>query len=292
MIKTSYVQYFGRIRSIGFIFDSFVLVGKRTNLFTNMAHCLMTAWELFIRKIETDHQEFVKFRDHVEHTFRMREERLVDRTNLSGKLTQAAVLFPLIVPNTIWEGERFDGPITDHIYLLLEKRSAKMNKNPGDMAFAGGKVDDEDEDLKSTAYREAEEEIGITSDQLSFIAYMDEFISTSKYIVRTVVCWLVSDLDVNDFRRNVEKRYQPLTQETENTVVVPLTHLLNSSSYSNIKYDIKSDLTSSQYGYIRYFDIHEFNSKTKIWGLTASMIRRFLDLIFPDNLLPPEPILL
>ncbi|MCE7735176.1 MAG: CoA pyrophosphatase [Candidatus Heimdallarchaeota archaeon] len=214
----------------------------------------------------------------------------MDRKTLVGNITEAAVLFPLIVPKTIWETGKCEGMLTDHIYILLEKRSAKMNKNPGDMAFAGGKVDNTDIDLMSTAYREAAEEIGIEKEELNFIAYMDEFVSTSKFIVRTVVSWLIIDIDENDFSRNVERRYKPLTSETENTVVVPLTHFLNPSNYSNVKYDIKSDLTNSTYGYIRYFDIHEFLHKTKIWGLTASMIRRFLDHIFPDNQLPLEEI--
>ncbi|MHA2097620.1 MAG: NUDIX hydrolase [Candidatus Kariarchaeaceae archaeon] len=264
---------------------------KRTNLLITSILWLLKAWELFTTNLEAKNQRFSILRDHIEQTLKTRDERMVNRSELSGTLTEAAVLMPLVVSRNVWEEKKFDGLITDHIYLLLEKRSSHMNKNPGDMAFAGGKADEDDENLKFTAYREAEEELGIKSADLKFIAYMDEFVSTSKFIVRTVVSWLISDLDSEDFRNTVERNYKPLTDETEHTVVIPLTHLLNPSNYSNVKYDIKSELTNSRFGYIRYFDIHEFLYKTKIWGLTASMIRRLVDLIFPDNQLPKEPIL-
>lgn len=250
----------------------------------------MSSWELFQINHDSENQSFYELKNRIEEILQQRTERFIDRKTLEGKITEAAVLFPLIVSKKIWETGKCEGLLTDHIYILLEKRSSKMNKNPGDMAFAGGKVDHTDIDLMSTAYREATEEIGIKKEELNFIAYMDEFVSTSKFIVRTVISWLIIDMDGESFRRKVEMRYSPLTDETENTVVIPLTHLLNPSNYSNIKYDIKSELTNSSFGYIRYFDIHEFLHKTKIWGLTASMIRRFLDHIFPDNLLPAEEI--
>ena len=183
----------------------------------------MSSWEQFQFYHHSDNQSFNELKERIEETLRNRTERLVERDRLDGKVTEAAVLFPLIIPRTIWERGRCEGLLTDHIYLLLEKRSSKLNNNPGDMAFAGGKVDDTDNDPLSTAYREVAEEIGIQREELKFIAYMDEFVSTSKFIVRTVVCWLISDQDDKDFRINVEKKYKPLTSETEHTVVIPLT---------------------------------------------------------------------
>lgn len=248
----------------------------------------MLSWAEYQKQYHSDNLQFSKLKMQIENSLINREEKIVDRSEISEPITEASVLLPLIVSKKLWNSNDSSVLLTDHIYLLLEKRSSKMNKNPGDMAFAGGKIDAEDANLMETAYREALEEVGIEKSELQFISYMDEFVSTSKFIVRPVVSWLITNHTGDGMREALEKQYQPRTGESENTVVIPLSHLLNPLNYSNLKYDFNSDISSSRFGYIRYFDIHQFLPKTKIWGLTASMIRRFLDIAFPDNTLPLE----
>ena len=252
---------------------------------------LLLSWDQYQKQIHSDSITFSHLKKQIETALIARDEKIVNRTEISEPITEASVLLPLIVSKKLWDTDVSNDLITDHIYLLLEKRSSKMSKNPGDMAFAGGKLDETDSNLMETAYREANEEVGIEKKELQFISYMDEFVSTSKFIVRPVVSWLLTNHSGDEMREAIENEFYPRTTETEKTVVIPISHLLNPLNYSNLKYDINSSLTSSRFGYIRYFDIDSYLPKTKIWGLTASMIRRFLDITFPNNILPFEAIL-
>lgn len=224
------------------------------------------------------------FKNYVKELLEQRKEIIVPevrRNNLQK--TKSAVLFCLIVPKRNVKNGSIN--ILDNVFLILEKRSKHMSKNPGDMAFPGGKHDLDDKDLFITATREAMEEIGMEQDKIEFIGCMDEYVSSSGLIVRSVVSWLEVDLPDNDIRKNIENRYYPRTSETDHTVVVPLAHCLNPDYYTSHEYIMDDNRT----GYVRFINISKFLEDTNIWGLTASMIRRFIDIMFPENRLPEEP---
>jgi len=65
----------------------------------------------------------------------------------------AAVLAPLVLPQ--WDSELKDSS------LLFIKRAVSLRKHSGQMAFPGGVMEAEDEDLLSTGFRESMEEIGL-----------------------------------------------------------------------------------------------------------------------------------
>ena len=241
-----------------------------------------------MHKLAVRHPSIEDFKEYIKEQFKQREEIFVDRNHLSNNdPNEAAILFLLIKPKNEFMkilGNSFN--IFDYIFLLLEKRSVKVKQNPGDMAFPGGRADGKDNNLIETAYREAAEEVGIETENLDFIACMDEYVSSSQIIVRNVISWLEVDLPLENIRDNIEKRYAPKTDETESTVVIPLSDCLDPKNYDSTEFVFNSD----RYGYIRYINIDKFLKETHIWGLTASMIRRFLDFVFPDNLLPEEQI--
>jgi len=62
--------------------------------------------------------------------------------------TEAAVLVPLYVR----DGE---------VHAVFTKRREDLRRHPGEISFPGGRRDHPDEELSSTALREAEEEIGL-----------------------------------------------------------------------------------------------------------------------------------
>jgi len=68
---------------------------------------------------------------------------------------KAAVLVPLYE-----EGGR--------LHAVFTKRPADMRRHAGEISFPGGRMDD-DEDLRDTALREAEEEIGLARDQVQVV---------------------------------------------------------------------------------------------------------------------------
>jgi 8-oxo-dGTP pyrophosphatase MutT (NUDIX family) len=74
------------------------------------------------------------------------------------------------------------------IKLPLILRAEYKGVHSGQVAFPGGKFEDTDEDLKQTAIREAEEEIGISSFDVEIIGSLTEvYIPPSNFLVHPFV---------------------------------------------------------------------------------------------------------
>jgi 8-oxo-dGTP pyrophosphatase MutT (NUDIX family) len=70
--------------------------------------------------------------------------------------TAAAVLVPLYL----------DG---DELVAVFTERRADMRRHAGEISFPGGRQDEPEEDLRLTALREAEEEIGLARDHVELV---------------------------------------------------------------------------------------------------------------------------
>ena len=70
--------------------------------------------------------------------------------------TDAAVLVPLY-------------PEAGELVAVFTERRADLRQHAGEISFPGGRQDAPDEDLRETALREAEEEIGLARDQVELV---------------------------------------------------------------------------------------------------------------------------
>jgi 8-oxo-dGTP pyrophosphatase MutT (NUDIX family) len=56
-----------------------------------------------------------------------------------------------------------------HLHVVLTKRGEEMRRHGGEISFPGGRQDDDETDLRTTALREAEEEIGLPVDAVELV---------------------------------------------------------------------------------------------------------------------------
>jgi len=70
--------------------------------------------------------------------------------------TEAAVLVPLYVRD-------------EEVHAVFTKRREDLRRHPGEISFPGGRRDHPDEELATTALREAEEEIGLVPDDVELV---------------------------------------------------------------------------------------------------------------------------
>jgi 8-oxo-dGTP pyrophosphatase MutT (NUDIX family) len=77
------------------------------------------------------------------------------RLDVRGR-TDAGVLVPLYVD----AGE---------LHGVFTRRREDLRRHPGEISFPGGRIDEEDEDLRATAVREAEEEIGLPAGAIEIV---------------------------------------------------------------------------------------------------------------------------
>lgn len=162
------------------------------------------------------------------------------------------------------------------IRVLLTKRSADMNSHAGQVAFPGGKLDEEDggDDIEC-ALREAEEEIGLNRDHVKVLTVLPPIVSAGFISVRPVVCTVT---DAENFSKMNWLRNQPA--EVERTFSVRLDaflrdderHTYNDHAWKNAPCAIR----------VHSFRVDEEEmverndggkSRTSVcWGLTAAVL--------------------
>lgn len=156
----------------------------------------------------------------------------------------AGVLIPI---------ERIDG----RLWVILTKRSSALKHHPGQIAFPGGKVDPGDADTTAAALREAEEEIGLSRDNVEVLGLLPTHATVTNFTVQPVVGRIRDPFEV-----------RPEPGEVEEAFRVPLDHLANPANY----------MTEGRRwrGQKRYYHTVPYGPYY-IWGATARMCRVLAD---------------
>ena len=133
-----------------------------------------------------------------------------------------------------------------------------MKHHTHEVSFPGGNQEPEDQDLWSTAIREAHEEIGLNPELPRFVGTLDSFVTVGS---NSLVTPFVGILDtVPTLEAN------PI--EVEEIIDVPLAELLNPDIF-------REEIWQWQDGKSRPVFFFELIGDT-VWGATASMLRQFL----------------
>ena len=133
--------------------------------------------------------------------------------------------------------------------LLLIKRSLNLRNHPGEWAFPGGKVDQEDKDYSETALREIREEVGLNSSIINLLGRLETVKTTSGYYVVPYVGILDNEYSL---RINVN--------EVDDYMFLPFNVLISSETCTQINY--KNQM--KQLAYVV--------DDRVIWGATARII--------------------
>lgn len=162
------------------------------------------------------------------------------------KRTPAAVLVPLI--------DRGDG-----LTVLLTRRKDDLNKHAGQVAFPGGRVDDQDDDAVGAALREAHEEVGIAPDRVDILGHLDPYLTITGFEVLPVVGMVSPPHD-----------FVPEPTEVAAIFEVPLAFLMDPSNHQKVKRKVN--------GLDRAYYAMPYNSHY-IWGATAGMIINLYEVL-------------
>jgi 8-oxo-dGTP pyrophosphatase MutT (NUDIX family) len=145
-------------------------------------------------------------------------------------------------------------------HVVLTKRPETMPSHRGEIAFPGGKREDDDPDLRATALREASEEVGIDPATVDVVAELDRIGTVaSAFTITPFVGVLIG-----------EPRLRPHPVEVVDAFAVPVSELLDPETYREEIWDL--------FGAPRSMAFYELPGET-VWGATARILTHFLAVV-------------
>ncbi len=147
---------------------------------------------------------------------------------------------------------------------ILTRRPQHMRKHAGEIAFPGGAIDEADASAWEAALREAHEEVAMPQHVPRHIGQLDRFVTGASF---SLVTPFVAALDeVPDLVASPD--------EVDRILHVPLAELMEPGVYREELW-----LRDGVEHPIHFFDL----IGETVWGATALMLHRLLDLIAPAN---------
>ncbi|MCP4010213.1 MAG: CoA pyrophosphatase, partial [Proteobacteria bacterium] len=153
---------------------------------------------------------------------------------------QAGVLIPFIRKDNQW-----------HI-LYIRRAILEGDHHSGQVAFAGGKHEEQDADLQATALREAHEEIGIQPHHVNVLGELNHHYSITRFKITPVVGYLAWPYPVQVDQSEVAKVFS-----------IPLLWLADPGSHR-----IEHRQLGSESVPVVYFNEYDHEL---LWGATARM---------------------
>jgi 8-oxo-dGTP pyrophosphatase MutT (NUDIX family) len=164
-----------------------------------------------------------------------------------AKPKPAAVLVPVVAR-------------TQELMLLLTLRTEHLERHGGQVAFPGGRINDDDAGPVAAALREAEEETGLAPGFVEPVGFLDTYLTSTAYRVVPVVALLREGFHIAPHEGEVAAVFE-----------VPLAFLMNPAHHERHSREWQ--------GKQRFYYAMPWQDRY-IWGATAGMIRNLYHLMY------------
>ncbi len=176
--------------------------------------------------------------------------QLMRQQSKAKKNAKKAGVLALFYPNTNHE---------THFVLILRKTYKGVHS--AQIAFPGGKLEEQDNSLKETALRETFEEIGVPSDQVEVLQSLtDVYIPPSNFNVQP---FIGITKQIPGFIKQED--------EVEDIIEIPLQHFFDDSA-------LITKTVSTSYSVDVEVPAFKLNGHI-VWGATAMMLSEIKDLL-------------
>ncbi len=166
------------------------------------------------------------------------------------KFTPSAVLIPIFYKN----GEP---------HLLLTLRTETVASHKGQISFPGGTRENGDRDLLATALRETFEEVGIRPVDVEVLGELDDLLAVTNFVVTPFVGVFPYPYD-----------FRVSHDEIAELIEIPLSFFVDPRNRRAEEWLYRGcNATVYFYDYGKY----------TVWGLTARILKGFVDLCIPNE---------
>ena len=148
-------------------------------------------------------------------------------------------------------------------HILFTKRSDKVEHHKGQIAFPGGRYDDEDKDICETALRETWEEMGIPGRDVKILGRTDDFLTNTNFMITPYIGVITYPYYSN-----------PNTDEIEDVYEIPLRTLIDPEIF-----EVKTLFRNGYNWKVHYYHCDNI----LIWGVTGFLVSNFLSIVFNIN---------
>jgi 8-oxo-dGTP pyrophosphatase MutT (NUDIX family) len=162
-------------------------------------------------------------------------------------LKRAAVLVPLV-------------PRDYGLGVILTRRASDLPTHAGQIAFPGGRCEDNDADVGATALREAHEEVGLDPANVTLIGVSDAYETVTRFAVTPVVGLVDPCARLTADAREVDEIFE-----------VPLAFLMDPANH--VPQERVYDGLTRRFYAMPYGDYY-------VWGATAGMLRALYLRVF------------
>ena len=176
-------------------------------------------------------------------------ERTLNRIEESGaSYKHAGVLMPLVMKDGV-------------CCVLFTERTRKVEHHKGQISFPGGGVEEVDASFGATAIREAQEEIGLSPNDVDMLGRLDDTLTlVSNYLIHPFVGRIATETDFVLNRNEVER-----------VIYVPLSVFLTADREAMDHW--------VEYEGVRYRTNAYHYDGDVIWGATARIMENFVQII-------------
>lgn len=186
-------------------------------------------------------------------------------------------------PNTVGEHKFFAVmvPLVENeegeLSLLYEIRGKNLTRQPGEICFPGGAMEEGETPLQC-AFREAREELGMIPEELELVSKIDTLHTVSNF---TIYCYLGI---LDGIPQNISE------EEVEEIVCVPIKYLIDNPPEMHVMNMLPKVDESFPYEKIDFMDgykwrtgkadipIYQYKDKV-IWGITARITHNFIRIL-------------
>ena len=150
----------------------------------------------------------------------------------------------------------------DALKMIVIRRSVYVGVHSGQIAFPGGRYEETDLDVRTTALREIEEEIGITHDKIEIIGRLsDIYVPPSNFLISVFVGYL-----------DEKPVYKIDEREVDEVIEIPFSDFLKPTAIRHKDFYVNSIKAVAN---APYFDV----TNAEIWGASAMVISELLDML-------------